>query len=151
MAHDFKTYPELTNNQMKFYYFESPHKQITEDFEAKVTKVTDGDTIRVTCDFRDFDFPIRLLNIDAPETSEGDNIREGLESKEWLSDLILNKEVTILIDEKNRVEKWGRLLGEVLFMGMNVNELSLFLGFSTKFEDGQNDEQFETIKETGLY
>ena len=47
MAHDFKQFPELTNSQMVMYYFQSPHKQITEPFEAKVVKVTDGDTIRV--------------------------------------------------------------------------------------------------------
>ena len=70
MAHDFKRYPELTNNQMNFYYFDSPHQQIAEDFDAKVVKVTDGDTIRVTTDFRDFDFPIRFSNIMAAETDE---------------------------------------------------------------------------------
>ena len=60
MAHDFKLFPELTNRQMQEYYFQSPHKQITENFAAKVVKVTDGDTIRVEVDFRDFDFPIRI-------------------------------------------------------------------------------------------
>ena len=47
MAHDFKTFPELTNNKMEIYYFESPHRQILEDFEGEVVKVTDGDTIHV--------------------------------------------------------------------------------------------------------
>ena len=47
MAHDFKNFPELTNRQMQVYYFESPHKQVTEDFRGRVIKVTDGDTIRV--------------------------------------------------------------------------------------------------------
>ena len=39
MAHDFKLFPELTNAQMDLYYFESPHRQITEDFIGKVVKV----------------------------------------------------------------------------------------------------------------
>jgi len=51
MAHDFKKFPELTNNQMQIYYFESPHKQITEDFKARVVDVHDGDTIKVEVDF----------------------------------------------------------------------------------------------------
>ena len=33
MAHDFKKWPELRNSQMALYYFESPHRQITEDFD----------------------------------------------------------------------------------------------------------------------
>ena len=30
-----------------FYYFESPHRQITESFDARVNRVIDGDTIEV--------------------------------------------------------------------------------------------------------
>ncbi len=67
MAHDFVRFPELRNSQLDFYYWESPHKQIFEDFIATVVKVTDGDTIRVETDFRDFDFPVRFLDIAAPE------------------------------------------------------------------------------------
>jgi len=150
MEHDFKNYPELTDNQMRTFYFDSPHKQITEDFEAQVVKVTDGDTIRVTCDFRDFNFPIRFLHINAPEITKGKNEFGGHESQQWLENLILNKTVQILIDKNNRVEKWGRLLGEVLFDGLNINELSLANGFSIKFEDMPN-EQFKAVDETQLY
>ena len=34
MVHDFKQWPELTNGQMAYYYFDSPHKQIGEDLFA---------------------------------------------------------------------------------------------------------------------
>jgi len=117
MAHDFKNYPELANSQMQIYYFDSPHKQIIEDFEAKVIKVTDGDTIRVTVDFRDFDFPIRMLNIDAPEMNEG-----GGEAKKWLTSRILGENIEVKMDEKQRVGKWGRLLGTIFFQGMDIGE-----------------------------
>ena len=63
MAHNFKLFPELTNNQMQFYYFESPHRQIIEDFRAKVVQVTDGDTIRVKWDERKFDFPTNFSSL----------------------------------------------------------------------------------------
>ena len=133
MTHDFKRFPELTNSQMRHYYFDSPHQQITENFIARVVKVTDGDTIRVTTDFRDFSFPIRFLNTDAPEILEGE---EGaVESQKWLENLILNQEVEILIDPQNRVEKWGRLLGEVLFQGINLNKQSILENFAVRFED----------------
>ncbi len=69
--HDFVKFPELTNRQMSIFYFESPHQQIVESFQAEVVKVHDGDTITVRTDFRDFDFPVRLAYIQAPELNEG--------------------------------------------------------------------------------
>jgi len=131
MPHDFKLFPELTNRQMQIYYFESPHRQITEDFRARVMKVTDGDTIRVRWEGRDFDFPIRFLNNAAPELNE----KGGVESQAWLEQRILGKEVEIHINPKTRVEKWGRLLGAVYVGGSNVGEESIFLGHSVAWED----------------
>lgn len=130
MAHDFKNFPELTNSQMEIYYFESPHKQITSDFDAKVVKVIDGDTIRVFWEERDFDFPVRLLDIDAPEI----DTPRGVKSQKWLEDLILGKDILVQIDEKQRVDKWGRLLGKIISEGLPINELSMLLGFSIPFE-----------------
>ena len=121
MAHDFKRFPELTNSQMGFYYFDSPHQQIAEDFWAKVTKVIDGDTIRVKADFRDFDFPIRFSNILAAELNE----KGGRESQSWLESQILGEEVEIVVNPKNRVEKWGRLLGQVMHKGFDMGKLSI--------------------------
>lgn len=130
--HDFKLFPELTNNQMQFYYFESPHKQIVEDFRAEVVRVVDGDTIRVKCDFRDFDFPIRLAMIDAPEMDEVG----GLESQKWLSEKILGEEVDVVLTKK-RVEKWGRLLAHIINMGMNIGDESVRAGFAKVWEARQ--------------
>ena len=130
MAHNFKDFPELTNPQMNLYYFQSPHKQITEDFRAKVTKVTDGDTIRVKTDFRDFDFPIRFKGIDTPELNEAG----GKEAKEFLKEKIEGAEVEILIDRSNRVDKWGRLVGDVMIGGEKMQDTELRLGLATTFE-----------------
>lgn len=126
---DFETKPELPNSQMDLYYWESPHKQIMEDFRATVVKVVDGDTIRVKWDERDFDFPVRFLGTNAPEMNEG-----GKEAKEWLESMILNEEVDILIDASQRVGKWGRLLGTIIHDGLNINDLSINMGFATTFE-----------------
>ena len=119
-THDFKRFPELTNAQMGLYYFDSPHKQIGEDFFAKVVKVSDGDTIRVETDFRDFSFPIRFSNILAAELDE----KGGKESQSWLEDQILGEEVEIILHPK-RVEKWGRLLAQVRHKGFDMGELSI--------------------------
>lgn len=126
MAHDFKKFPELTNNQMGLYYFDSPHQQITEDFDARVVKVVDGDTIRVTCSFRDFDFPIRFANIMAAEKNE----EKGIEARDHLADLIMDAEVEIIIDKKKRVGKYGRLIGKVRHKGFDIGEQMKQDGFS---------------------
>ena len=125
MAHDFIKFPELTNNQMNMYYFDSPHTQIAEDFWAKVIKVTDGDTITVSAPFRDFNFPIRFSNIMAKEMSEG-----GKEGRDHLKELILDAEVEILIDKKNRVGKYGRILGRVQHRGFDIGEQMINDGFA---------------------
>ena len=131
MAHDFVNFPELANSQMLFYYSESPHRQITEDFHAKVVKVHDGDTITLRWSERDFDFPLRLLDIDAPELNEG-----GEDAQQWLENKILDKEVDIKIDRRQRVGKWGRLLGKVISGGFDMGETMLNLGIVGRF--GEN-------------
>jgi len=142
MAHDFKRFPELTNSQMQLYYFASPHKQITEDFRAEVVKVIDGDTIIVKAHFRDFNFPIRFLGTNSPEMNEP----QGKECKKWLEDLILNKKVDIMIDKKQRVGKWGRLLGTVFSDGMNLSETMIINGKATPFDD-RNEGQIPEVHE----
>lgn len=134
MTHDFKKFPELTNSQMGFYYFDSPHQQITENFWATVTRVKDGDTIQVKADFRDFDFPIRFSNILAAELNE----KGGLESQKWLKNQIEGEEVEIVINPKNRVGKWGRLLGEVKHKGFDMGELSIQNDKSTNLDEEQD-------------
>tara|TARA_R100000501_G_C2556895_1_gene69166 strand:+ start:115 stop:528 length:414 start_codon:yes stop_codon:yes gene_type:complete len=126
MAHDFKRFPELTNSQMQFYYFQSPHRQITENFTATVVKVTDGDTIRVEWEGRDFDFPVRFLDIAAAELDE----KGGTQSQKWLENRILGKDIEVRINPTSRVEKWGRLLGAIYQDGLDVGKESVMLGFS---------------------
>ena len=135
MAHDFKLFPELTNSQMGMYYFDSPHQQITEDFWGKVTRGKDGDTIQIKTDFRDFDFPVRFSNILAAELGE----EGGVESQAWLENQIQNEEVQIVINPKNRVGKWGRLLGEVKHDGFDMGELSIQEGKSIGIQEERGD------------
>jgi len=114
---------------MEIYYFESPHKQIVEDFMATVVKVIDGDTIRVQWEERDFDFPIRLARIAAPELDE----EGGVQSQSWLEKEILGEDVLIKMT-KQRVEKWGRLLAEIFFRGLNMGQVSMDRGYSLPWE-----------------
>lgn len=133
LEHDFEKFPELTNRQLQVLQFSSPHEQITSDFEAVVEKVHDGDTVTLVTSFRDFSFPLRLIDIDAPELSEGGHV-----ARDWLQNRLEGHEVRVLIDPRRRVGKYGRLLGSILHNGMNVAQEMLYLGlvkpFGTKKE-----------------
>jgi len=135
MPHDFKQFPELTNSQMAMYYFDSPHKQITENFEAEVVKVHDGDTITLRWDERDFDFPLRLLNINAPELNE----EGGEESQRWMEQRLLGKTIEVIINPSNRVDKYGRLLGDV-FDGVDIGDEMIRDGMATPFDSRDEGE-----------
>jgi len=129
MAHDFKKFPELANSQMDFYYFESPHRQIIESFSAMVTRVKDGDTVQVRWTERDFEFPVRMARIAAPELNEVG----GRQSRDWLAEQIEGEEVEIIINPINRVGKWGRILGDIIHLGQSMSQISMDLGYSGVF------------------
>lgn len=128
IEHDFVKYPELSNRDIDILMYQSPHKQIIEDFMAEVVKVHDGDTITLQTNFRDFIFPLRFLGIDAPEMNAG-----GETARDWLRSKILNATVQILINRKNRVDKYGRLLGKVFFRGMDIGQEEIYLGLAKPF------------------
>ena len=130
MAHDFKRFPELTNNQMQFYYFESPHRQITETFWGEVVKITDGDTIHVKWSEREKPVVVRFMGTAAPERDE----EGGRKSRTWLENQIMNEYVQVQIDPDLRVGKWGRILGRINFMGMDINQMSMDNGMAVVFE-----------------
>jgi len=125
--HDFKNFPELSNSQLQELEFVSPFPQIKEDFTAEVVKVHDGDTCTLRVGFRDFDFPLRFGGIDAPELNAG-----GEEARKYVKDWIEGKSVYVILDEK-RVGKYGRLLGTILYMGLNVSDTLLRLGYAVPF------------------
>ena len=129
VTHDFIKFPELTNRQLQEHIV-SPFPQITEDIFVDVIKVIDGDTIKVRWEKRDFDFPVRFLDINAPEMNEG-----GEESKEYLKSVIEGEEVQLLINKNQRVGKYGRLLAKIISLGMDVGEMMIMLGYATSFEN----------------
>ena len=114
---------------MQFYYFDSPHKQITEDFWGEVVDVHDGDTVKVKWSEREKPVNIRLSNIAAPEMKEVG----GVKSQRWLEEQILGEYVLININPAMRVGKWGRILGEIISFGMNINQNSMEQGYSIEF------------------
>ena len=97
------------------------------EYDATVTKVYDGDTITV-----DFDLglyvglrkqTIRLYGIDTPEV-QGEERPDGLVSRDWLRDQILDKKVKIET-RKDGKGKFGRWLGIVKVKQENGEWLNL--------------------------
>lgn len=87
--------------------------------QYKVTRVTDGDTIKIQN--QDTKLTIRLVGIDAPEKSKRKHEPgqpHSRKSTKHLSGLVLNKSVTIKDYGKDR---YGRTLGVVFMDGVNVN------------------------------
>ena len=79
---------------------------------------------------RDFDFPIRIMNLAAPEKKE----RGGIAAKIWLESRVLGKEVEVVLS-KARVEKWGRLLADIMIMGLLISEESVREGHGVAWAD----------------
>ena len=80
---------------------------------VKVTRIVDGDTIKA--EYGSNVYTVRLLCIDTPETvKEGVPVqRYGKQASEKLSEMLLNKKVT-LVFEKDMYDKYDRLLAYVI-------------------------------------
>ena len=81
--------------------------------------MTDGDTIKVSGNGSKI--TIRLVGIDAPETSKRKNESGqpfSRKSTKHLASLVLNKSVTV---KSYGIGRYGRTLGVVFVNGMNVN------------------------------
>jgi len=87
--------------------------------QFKVTRVTDGDTVKVSNN--DLKLTIRLVGIDAPEISKKKN-QPGQpfsrKSTKYLTNLVLNKSVEV---KSYGTDRYGRTLGVVFVDGKNVN------------------------------
>lgn len=93
-------------------------------YRGEVVKVYDGDTITVDIDLGFHVFmkkeKIRLYRINTPEV-RGDEREQGLISRDWLREKILNKEVEI-VTKKDKKGKYGRWLADIWIDGVCVND-----------------------------
>ncbi len=84
-----------------------------------VTKVYDGDTATIAVNGAAI--KCRFKGIDAPELKQ----EYGLESRRFLADLILNKEVTVRI---HGTDRYQRSVCEVFLKSASVNKLMVLSG-----------------------
>mgnify|MGYP003133578879 FL=1 len=105
------------------------------EYFAKVVKVYDGDTITVDIDLGFGVWmrkqKIRLVGINTPEV-RGEEREEGLKSRDWLREKILDKQIT-LRTAKDRKGKYGRWLGAVILHSTNINQEMISLGLAEKY------------------
>ena len=123
-----------------------------DQYEGRVIKVIDGDTIWVKTNNKHI--KIRLSYIDAPELKQ----TYGVRSKNFLTNLILDKNVQINANKKDR---YNRHLGEVYIHSANesvfVNAKMLKSGNAwiyLKYRDNsylKNLENYARIKKIGLW
>ena len=123
-----------------------------DQYEGRVIKVIDGDTIWVRTNNKHI--KIRLSYIDAPELKQ----TYGVRSKNFLTNLILDKNVQINANKKDR---YNRHLGEVYIHNVDesvfVNAKMLKSGNAwiyLKYRDNsylKNLENYARIKKIGLW
>lgn len=90
-------------------------------YRALVVDVYDGDTVTLKVDLGfnvSTKVKARLHGIDAPEV-RGEERPEGLKARDFLRDMILNKEVTIRT-HRDKQGKYGRWLVEIFADELNI-------------------------------
>lgn len=100
-------------------------------FSGIVTKVSDGDTIKVR--YKGKIIKVRLSEIDCPEKDQA----YGLEARAFVRNLTLNKVVTVNFIKKDR---YKRTLGEVILPdGRSLNRLLVIKGYAWWYRKYSND------------
>jgi micrococcal nuclease len=130
---------EKCNNDIKLFSLEGELKL------CKVVDIYDGDTCKVVFDLNNclYKWNIRMTGYDSPEIrmSKDDPEREekklkGLEARDYLRNLILNKIVYI---KCGNFDKYGRLLGTIFINKkdiVSVNELMINHNFGYIYNGG---------------
>jgi len=105
----------------------------------KVVRVYDGDTVKAVG--HDIEIRVRLVGIDAPETSKAKHKPGqpyGRKAGKYLAALVLNKVVDI---KGYGSDRYGRILGEVFIENKNVNLEMVETGYAEVYS-GQSPRGF---------
>jgi micrococcal nuclease len=106
-------------------------------YKAKITAVYDGDTVTALVDLGfkvNFTMKLRLLGIDTPEL-RGEEREEGLKVRDYVRELILNKDV-IIKTYRDKQGKYGRYLAEIFMeedSTISLNQSLLDKGMATPY------------------
>ncbi len=109
------------------------------EINGKVIKVMDGDTVKVLDSIDNAIFNIRMEAIDAPEKNQ----EYGIESKKFLSNLVLNKNIKVKFIQCDR---YGRIVG-ILYLGdKNINRIMIETGNAWHYKKYNNDREYSELE-----
>ena len=100
--------------------------------QGQVVGVADGDTVTVL-DASKKQWKIRLMGIDAPEKKQA----FGNKSKQHLSDLVYDKQVTV---EYHKKDRYGRTVGKIVVDGVDANLEQVKVGLAWHYKKYQNEQ-----------
>ncbi|WP_270992026.1 thermonuclease family protein, partial [Campylobacter upsaliensis] len=107
---------------------------LEKELTGKVSRVIDGDTIELLAKtsktnpyYHIAKLKIRLYGIDAPELKQA----YGKEAKEFLSALVLKQEVSLIIENK---DKYDRFVGTLFLKGQDINKEMVKNGYAHAYE-----------------
>jgi len=103
--------------------------------QGRVVGIADGDTVTVL-DVSNTQWKIRLMGIDAPEKKQA----FGNKSKESLSALVFNKQVTVEYSKKDR---YGRTVGKIMVDGIDANLEQIKVGLAWHYKQYQNEQSVQ--------
>jgi micrococcal nuclease len=119
----------------------------------QITKVVDGDTIDADIDLG-FDISltkrIRLAGVDTPEsrTSDANEKKYGLESKEWLKHALQDaKNILIKTELPDSTEKYGRIIGHLFINDQesSLNDQMIVEGYAWTYDGGTKKKNFAEL------
>ena len=116
------------------------------EYKCEVKRIVDGDTVDVIIDLGFsilYSTRVRLYGIDTPEsrTRDKDEKVRGLLSKDYLKEW-LDQGGVIIRTYRDKEGKFGRVLGEMVVGGRNINLLMVNENYAVKYE-GQSKEDIK--------
>lgn len=102
---------------------------------GRVVRIADGDTITVL-DVTNTQHRIRLQGIDAPESHQA----FGTQSKQNLSALVFDKEVTAMCD---KTDEYGRLVCKILLDGRDIDLEQVKAGMAWHYKEYEQEQSAE--------
>ena len=114
------------------------------EYKCEVKRIVDGDTVDVVIDLGfsiHFSTRVRLYGIDTPEsrTRNKDEKVRGLLSKDYLKEW-LDQGGVVIRTYRDKRGKFGRVLGEMVVGGRNINLLMVDENLAVKYEGQSKDD-----------
>lgn len=100
---------------------------MADSFIGRVSRVGDGDSLQIILSDSGAEVRVRLYGLDAPELDQP----HGREARDFLAKLLTNREVRV---EKEDVDQYGRVVGQVFDSGLSVNLTLVASGHAWVYE-----------------